>query len=201
MVLNWERSLSPTFSKKVWMEASSFPSNRAQRPFGITIIVLLEALGSSLFLIVGILLLAYAGYAAAFFPRHPLLAGATLLAMGIVSFLLGIGGFLICWGLWTGQGWAWSIALALAILKILLSLLQFPIGIPSMLIYVLVAYYLWQPHVKAFYGKLEGGVPYGTETRHPFAGDRTFCPRCGASNSFDANFCFQCGYPLKAKRS
>ncbi|MBS7610460.1 zinc ribbon domain-containing protein [Candidatus Bathyarchaeota archaeon] len=167
------------------------------RPPGITIIVLLEAFGSSLSLFAGILLLAFAGYASKFFPRHPFMAGALLLTIGIFSLLLGIAGFLICWGLWTGQGWAWSIALALAVLKIILGLLQFPLGIFSIVIYALIAYYLWQPHVKAFYGKLERGTTYGMDAGRPVLGDRVFCPKCGASNTPDANFCFQCGTRLR----
>lgn len=196
MAMNCKGILLP-FSLKAYEGTTSSESRGAIRPLGITIIVFLEAFGSSLSILAGILLLAFAGYASEFFPRHPFMAGALLLSIGALSLILGIAGFLICWGLWTGRGWAWSIALALAVLKIVLGLLQFPLGIFSVIIYALIAYYLWQPHVKAFYGKLERGTTYGMAVGHSVLRDRVFCPKCGASNTPDANFCFQCGSRLR----
>jgi len=38
-----------------------------------------------------------------------------------------------------------------------------------------------------------------TEKQDEKGEDVQYCPKCGAENPIDANFCVECGYPLKAE--
>ena len=77
--------------------------------------------------------------------------GAVLVAIGIVSFL-------VAYGLLKGRGWAWTVTLILSIISIvwnaitIVTALNFG-GIISIIISAVIIYYLYRPHVKAYFGK------------------------------------------------
>ena len=129
-----------------------------QRPTGITILVILEVIGGILLLIGGAGTLFLSAFITGFLPVG--IPGAvTGLVYGFLTLVAGIMviialiDFFIAWGLWTGKGWAWIIALILAVLGAILGLLSLPGGIITLLINGLIIYYLTRAHVKAFFGR------------------------------------------------
>jgi len=145
------------------------------------------------------------------------LLGSSML--GIPHFLRGllsiIGGILIviglldlgfAWGLWTGKGWAWILALIFAILGIIgsvLSLVRGGLGaIVILLLDAVIVYYLTRPNVKAFFGETNAPIsgpaptPVMAQPSTPPAGPARFCPNCGAPVTSDEKFCSHCGAQL-----
>lgn len=131
------------------------------RPLGVTILAILEVLGGLVFLGIGALMLIAASLVTAatvsvpYFPfAFPAaILAAVLLVYGAVLAILGIFAFVIAYGLWTGKGWAWTLAIILAIIAIIMGLISLPSGIVTILINVIIIYYLTRPHVKEFFGK------------------------------------------------
>jgi hypothetical protein len=76
--------------------------------------------------------------------------GAVLLALAIVSFV-------VAYGLLKGRGWAWTITVILSIISIVLNVISIAAGnlasIISIIISGIILYYLYRPHVKAYFGK------------------------------------------------
>lgn len=76
--------------------------------------------------------------------------GGILLAMAIVSFV-------VAYGLLKGLGWAWTVTVILSIISIVLNALSIAAGnissIISIIISGIILYYLYRPHVKAYFGK------------------------------------------------
>jgi len=128
-----------------------------QRPSGVTILAILEIISGLFELGAGALLLIAAGLIGGLVPEEipgfgGILAGI-LSAIGIVFIILGLFAFLITYGLWTGQGWAWTLSLIFSIIGIILGILSLPAGIIGLIIDILILYYLTRPHVKAFFGR------------------------------------------------
>lgn len=123
------------------------------RPFGITILAILEVIVGLIWLGSAASLFAAAG-AAAMIPLIGLLAGGILVVIAVISIILGLVSFAVAWGFWTGAGWSWGLAIALSILGIILGLLNLPAGVITIIINIVIIYYLTRPHVKFYFGKL-----------------------------------------------
>ena len=165
------------------------------RPTGIAILVALEVLGSILLLIAGIGLIALGRLAGAIpVPIPRVLLGAFASFFGVVLLVLGLAGFVVSWGMWTGKGWAWWIALVLAVIGAVMGLASLPEGVLGLLVNGFMAYYLWQPHVRAFFGK---GVQAPPQPVQPQPASVIYCGSCGTANSRDSKFCSKCGTELK----
>ena len=76
--------------------------------------------------------------------------GGVLLALAIVSFV-------VAYGLLKGLGWAWTVTIVLSIISIILNVISIAAGniasIISIIISGIILYYLYRPHVKAYFGK------------------------------------------------
>ncbi len=80
--------------------------------------------------------------------------GAVLVALAIVSFI-------VAYGLLKGKGWAWTVTLILSIISIVFNAISIATtaganligGIISIIISAVIIYYLYRPHVKAYFGK------------------------------------------------
>jgi|YelNatPaOPRAMG01_1025707.scaffolds.fasta_scaffold94794_2 MFS family permease len=139
-----------------------------ERPFGVTVLAILEIISALFSLGAGALMLTAAGFIGAIIGEMPggswgagfsgLVAGM-LIAIGVVMVILGLISLFIAYGLWTGKGWAWTLCLVFSIIGLILSILSLPSGIISLIINILILYYLTRPHVKAFFGK--GPPPEG----------------------------------------
>jgi len=123
------------------------------RPTGVAILAILEAIAGIYYLVTGfgefvaaaiIRSLALSGIPAGIIPMLPRFFGTLLIIFGLASLLL-------AWGLWSGKGWARMIALVIAILSIILSLISF--HIVGLVIDALIIYYLTRPNVKKFFTK------------------------------------------------
>ena len=128
---------------------------------GITILAILETIGALVLLGLGAMMV--------------LLGAAVLVAIGLGEASLGValseivvfvGGFIlllgvielaIAWGLWKGQGWAWTVALIVAVLGIIGGVIALVSGslynIVTLAVQVIIVYYLYRPEVKAYFGK------------------------------------------------
>jgi hypothetical protein len=103
---------------------------------------------------------------------------ALLICVPIIA-ILGILSLVTAYGFWTGEGWAWTLGLILAVIGLslgILDLLFFFIvllegiivgiiyGIIPIIIYGIIIYYLTRPHVKAFFGKAPSPPPSPPQT-------------------------------------
>jgi hypothetical protein len=171
---------------------------------GITVLVILESIVAAL-LIIGGLVLAVAGpFVHELMPRPvpAVITGVFVSLFGIVLLVIGAAGLAVAWGLWTGQGWAWTIALVLAVISIIIDLLQLPGSIFGIVINGFIVYYLWQPHVKAFYGKEATQLQYQAtltkaHTQPAQPSDVIYCSKCGTANSIDSKYCRNCGAEIR----
>lgn len=191
---------------------STMQATRA-RPTGITILVVLEAVVSGLLILGGLALAILGpflgmGLSETMGTSMPGLAGFVVTFIGVVLLLIGSAGFVVAWGLWTGRGWAWTLAFVLAVLGIVIDVFRLPMSIVGILINGLIIWYLWQPHVKAFYrrGALQepyqptaaGTPPSQPAQLQPMPGRVIYCTKCGTANSLDSRFCRNCGTGIKA---
>lgn len=130
-----------------------------ERPFGVVILVILEVLGALGLLGLGSMLMVGAGFiglaALSEMPGFGGLIAGLFVAVGAFMLVLGIISLVVAWGLWTGQGWAWTICLILTIISLILSIpgAFAGVGIIGIIIDIVIIYYLTRPHVKAFFGK------------------------------------------------
>ena len=135
-----------------------------RRPTGVTIIAILNIIGGIIMLIGGIA----AATVGALLPSLPLsqsdlegvpsiFLGAGAIAIGVILVILGILSFVVAYGLLKGMGWAWTLTLVLSVISIVLNAVSIATGnfggIVSIIISIIIVYYLYRPHVKAFFGK------------------------------------------------
>lgn len=141
--------------------------NMAQRPVGISVIAVLEALGGvGLFILAALFAaLSTAGgfwqdliemYGATYISNIGELITAIALAIAAVFAIFGILSFICAYGLWNGKGWAWYLSVILLVLGLIGSLLSLagnPVGgIIGLIIGGLILWYFFRPYVKAFFG-------------------------------------------------
>jgi len=146
------------------------------RPFGVTLIVILELIGSLFFLGNGGFLLAEAASFEVETPGSKPILGSFVaglsaaigmiifLTIGIVLIATGLLTLLIAYGLWTGRRWAWSLCIIFSIFGLIIGVLSLPLGIIILAINLLVLYYLTRRRAKAFFGK---GSPVGGSPQTP----------------------------------
>jgi len=134
-------------------------TNKPKRPTGVTIMAVLEALGGFVMLILGGVF-GLAGMAVSFSGFLPapetgtglvaMLAGGGMVLAGIVMLVL-------AWGVWAGKRWAWIIAIVFVVIGIISGIGQLITGayqgIVSLIIQIVIAYYLFRPNVKAYFGR------------------------------------------------
>jgi hypothetical protein len=86
--------------------------------------------------------------------------GGFSIAIGIVLIAIAIVSFVVAYGLLKGKGWAWTVTLILSIISIVFNAISIVAtaganlgGIISIIISAVIIYYLYRPHVKAYFGK------------------------------------------------
>ena len=152
----------------------SFPQ-RSSRPGGVTLLAILEGIVSFFMLFGGIALiglsalLAVGGWDiipeeelaqalqqipwASTFTSIPIIAFTTFLVtiIGIILLTLALIGFIMTWGLWSGKSWARTISMILAVISILTGIFSLPGSIVSILINIVILYYLTRPYIQTYY--------------------------------------------------
>jgi hypothetical protein len=190
------------------------------RPTGVTVLAVLSILGGLGGLALGGILLAAAAIVNTLnlTTSYPQLAaynlttgtiaailgifGAVILILGILDLVLGIG-FL------GGKGWAWSLAMIVGVINIVFaipSIYFFGAGeVFSLIIWIIILYYLTRTHVKAFFGKGSGAMPStgGMMSAAPIGstssssmGGMIKCRACGAMAPAGSTKCPSCGAML-----
>ncbi|MFX1300728.1 MAG: hypothetical protein ACFFAL_02450 [Promethearchaeota archaeon] len=89
----------------------------ADRPLGVTIIAILQLLGSLVGLALGALMI-MGGMLIPIF-------GIIIMAIGAFMVIWAIIGILLFWGLWGLKGWAWMITMIWNIIQLILSVYNF----------------------------------------------------------------------------
>jgi hypothetical protein len=90
--------------------------------------------------------------------------GGLGIAFGVVLVAIAIVSFIVAYGLLKGKGWAWTVAIILSIISIVLNAITLVTaaaagnaanfgGIIGVIISGIILYYLFRPHVKAYFGK------------------------------------------------
>jgi hypothetical protein len=87
----------------------------------------------------------------------PFLIGGIGIAIGGVLLAMAIASFVVAYGLLKGLGWAWTVTIILSIISIVFNAISIATGnisaVISIIISGIILYYLYRPHVKAFFGK------------------------------------------------
>ena len=87
----------------------------------------------------------------------PFLLGAGAAAIGGVILAIAILSFVVAYGLLKGRSWAWTLTVVLSVISIALNAISLATGnvagIVSIVISGVILYYLYRPHVKAYFGK------------------------------------------------
>ena len=126
---------------------------KPSRPLGVTVLALLEMIFGVLLVLVGALVFGGASYLSAYTGT---LLASVFAFIGVIALIVGVFAILIGYGLWTGKGWAWTLAFVFTIIGLafgLFSLLSDLTNILGVAIDALIIWYLWKPHVKAYFGK------------------------------------------------
>ncbi len=95
-------------------------------------------------------------------PPEPSMApifGGIGIAIGAVLLAIAIASFVVAYGLLKGLGWAWTVTVILSTISIVFNAISIATagnvvgGIITIIINVIVLYYLYRPHVKAYFGR------------------------------------------------
>jgi uncharacterized membrane protein (DUF2068 family) len=126
-----------------------------QRPTGITILAVLAAIGGIFGVLGGLALIGIGSIVA----TTSGLGGLAAL-LGVVALMYGVLSLVLAYGFWTLKPWAWTLGVGLEVAGIVINVLQYlnntsAIGgtIISIAINAVVLWYLYQPSVKAAFGR------------------------------------------------
>ena len=126
-----------------------------QRPASITVLAVLQGLLGTLCLL-GVFALTVAGFRLPEVVPHVRFFPVKLFVVVIVLFVLAGIEFVLTCGLWKGLRWAWKLSLALAVVGIVFFVFSLFLRrgfgeVASLIIDLLVLYYLIQPRVQAYF--------------------------------------------------
>lgn len=136
------------------------------RPTGVTIIAALNVISGIVMILGGIGLAAASTILPTMTTLDPnaggqmalagLLGGAGI-AIGGILIILGIISFIVAWGLLKGKPWAWTVTIILSIISAVMGAISLAGGnfgsIVNIIIAGVIIYYMYRPHVKAYFGK------------------------------------------------
>ncbi len=88
----------------------------------------------------------------------PSLIGGGFLVIGGILIAIGVFSFVVAYGLLKGKSWAWILTVVLSIISIVVAVISIVTtgsipNIISIIISGIILYYLYRPHVKAYFGK------------------------------------------------
>jgi hypothetical protein len=132
------------------------------RPFGITVLAVLQIILGILELL-GAFVVAFVSFVlpemfphVRFFATRSMFSGLVLVAFAFVEFIL-------AYGLWRGQGWAWIGSLIFAVIVLVFSaftlFMRLRVGeVIALVLNLVIIYYLMQPRVQSYFGKGKSSV-------------------------------------------
>ena len=123
-------------------------SSQKVRPTGVTILAALEIISGIVAIVGGFFFATLSAMMMStdVFGAFGVVISGVLIAIGIVSFIM-------AWGLLQGKSWAWTFTLILTIISLIFDLPSF--NVIGLVINAIILYYLFRPHVKAYFGKSE----------------------------------------------
>jgi hypothetical protein len=166
--------------------------NKQHRPIGVTIIAILTIISGILLLLSGVALAALGAFISvnpidtttttSSSNIGAQFIGIISAAVGGVLLVIGIGYLVMSYGLLKGKGWAWTITIILIIIGIVIQIVSTSIGsvftaslhnasnatsgivgsIIGIAINIVILYYLYRPHVRAYFGKATQQQPTST---------------------------------------
>ena len=146
----------------------------ADRPLGIAILAVLDIICGIAALIVGILMAAVSTIIADLPEFEDAIRdvmtsvwvtdveaaidilATVLIVLGVIICIMGLGAIVVGWGFWTGKQWAWILGVIYFIVSIVISavgMVWSPTNVVSVIIGVVILYYLFRPNVKAWFGR------------------------------------------------
>jgi uncharacterized membrane protein (DUF2068 family) len=127
-----------------------------QRPTGITILAILAFIGGIFGILGGLALVGFSGIIAA----SGVAGGGFTTILGVLLLIYGPTSLVLGYGFWTLKPWAWTLGVGLQGAGIALDILQFindstqlVTAIISIAISAAILWYMFQPHVKAAFGR------------------------------------------------
>ena len=150
---------------------------KQSRPRGVTIIAILIIIAGILSLLLGIGLVVIGPFLMNGLQTtssnlgsqiEPQIFGIIFLVFGAISLALGVANLVMAYGLSNGKGWAWTISIIVLFIGIAIDIVSVSItsvgvfsntasnllgNIVSIGISAFIVYYLYRPHVKAYFGK------------------------------------------------
>jgi hypothetical protein len=137
------------------------PTPRGERPLGVTILSLLALLFGAVMVVGGLAAIALGGVFATLFSFVPfvgLLGSLAFVFIGVVILLFGVLAIGMGWGFWQGQAWAWTIALVLSLLGVLMAVVSLARGdagsLVTILIDVALVWYYTREGVQRWFGNV-----------------------------------------------
>ena len=123
----------------------------------MTILVILEALSGLFGVLGGLALIAVGMFAGMPMMELPEFLSMIASVLGFVLLVYGLISFALAYGLWKSQGWAWTWSLIFAVIGAIFAIVPMLSGafteIFSVIIALIIIYYLTRPHVKSYFGK------------------------------------------------
>jgi hypothetical protein len=154
-------------------------STRA-RPLGVTVIAILNVIGGIMMMLGGITAVTGGAVLSNMSPEtlqqgipgtgmealssvSTSVLGGGVIVVGAILIGLAIFSFVVAWGLLKGREWAWTATVVLSVISIVFGVISLVAGnwlsIINIIISGIIIYYMYRPHVKAYFGK---GVSRGT---------------------------------------
>ena len=131
-----------------------------QRPTGVTILAILSAIGGILVILGGVALLGLGAIAGSAGAGG---LGGLAAIFGIAFLALGVAELVLAYGFWGLKPWAWTLGIGLAVISLALVVVQALLSgnivgsltssIITIVIWAVVIWYLWQPQIKAAFGR------------------------------------------------
>ena len=154
-------------------------TTNTERPMGVTIIAILIIIGGIVLLLGGISLVGLGALlsisstetlqtSSGSIDSAELAAlGTVPLVLGIILLIMGIAYLAVSYGLLKGKGWAWIVTIIVTIIGLIMQVISsiiagsitssFAVGVGSNIIGIIISgiiiYYLFKPHVKAYFGR------------------------------------------------
>ena len=126
-----------------------------QRPTGITILAVLAAIAGVLYILGGLALLTVGTVVSATYAL-----GGLAVIIGLIILVVGVLYIGLAYGFWGLKPWAWSLGVGLQVAGIILNIVQYVnhnANLAGTIIGIVIAgaivYYLYQPNVKAAFGR------------------------------------------------
>ena len=137
-----------------------------KRPTGVTIIAILIIIGGILLLLAGI-----AGVVVGSLSISQII-GLGFVIIGAIILAVGIGYLVVSYGLLKGKRWSWTITVVLLFIGIAIDVASIIFGsfainmnisnslsansgsVASIIISIIILYYLYRPHIKSYFGKM-----------------------------------------------